>query len=111
MATVEAVVRCLHRDAEAAIFVAMTLEFLPITGGERNSVAVEDGSARDLSCERIDAWIVLRAFDVVLFEGLRIAREVFAIVQHLVSQGETHQDQACAREYDLEPAHRSTKQL
>ena len=41
------------------------------------------------------------ALDVVLFEGVGIARQVIAIVQHLVAQGESQQDDAAPRQHDF----------
>ena len=89
VAAVEAAGGRLERDAERGVGIAMALQFLPVAGGERNAVAVVDGAARNLARQRVDARIVLRALDAVLFEGVRIARQVVAIVQHLVAQRRT----------------------
>ena len=104
VAAVEAAGGGVERNAERGVGIAMALQFLPVAGGQRNAVAVVDGAARNLVRQGIDARIVLRALDVVLFEGVRVARQVVAIVQHLVAQGERQQDCAGRGKYPLQAA-------
>ena len=99
---VEAAGSGIELDAKRRIGIAVAFQFLPVAGGQRNAVAVVDGSARDLARQRVDARVVLRAFDVVLFEGVSVASQVVAVAQHLIAQGETQQDGAGAGQHELQ---------
>ena len=111
VAAVEAAGGRVERNAQRVVGIAMTLEFLPVAGGERNAVAVVDGAARDLARQRVDARIVLRALDAVLFEGVGIARQVVVVVEHLVADGEAQQDRAGAGQHPLQAAGRCAQIL
>ena len=91
VARFEAGAGAVERDAERFVLGAAALQVGPVAGGERDAVAVVDVAARDLARDGIQARVVLRALDAVLFEGLRVAGEVVGVVQELIVRGEGEQ--------------------
>ena len=105
MARIEARAGTVDIDAQRLILRATGFQFLPIAGGEQHAVAIEDVAARDLARDGVDAWVVLGAFYAVVFEDAGVAREIFAVVQNLVTRGEGNQNEGACGQGRAGPAH------
>ena len=111
MAAVQARARLIDIYAQLFMVGAMPLQFVPGAGGKRNAVAVVDRAARKLAGERIQAWIVLRPFDLVLGVDLAVAGKEILVVENLVGVRFLDQEQCRQRQQRTGDADRLTENI
>src|SRR5580704_10626840 len=92
----------INRHTELFILGPPTLQFFPIAGRQQYAVAIQDVSALDLVREGIQARVMLRPLDAVVFENFRVAGKKLPVACDLIVSRGSEQRQGTYAQHHFE---------